>query len=539
LFPIAKAVERSVSNPQRELYFFALSHALIAAMITALLFSPFSEVLEPPLLPKLADVVTIAYLLVSVALLVWGRNPGRQTFIVAVTACIDIIAMTLLLLALPSVRAGITMMLLFNIASAVMLLPFRAGVSVTLLACIMLILEHVLTTLGRQSRPRSMAELTMFVLTFLALGWLSYRGARHARTSHALAELRGAEVASLVEINEMIIRRMRSGVLVVDASNRITMTNEAASTLLGDYDINTAESTSLARVAPELSRRLQRWRAGADTDDDEPLQLAPEQPEVQPRFVRLLADGNTALIFLDDPTVVSRRAESMTLAALGRFSASLAHEVRNPLAAINYACQLLEESENLNPADQRLLQIIHQQCQRTNNIIESVLGLARRDRANPENLDLCQFVRHFVDDYQQTLSVETDTLEASLPKQPVIGLVDPGHLQQILTALVHNALKYGRKPEEPARVRLRVSQSGRAPQIDVIDRGPGIPERIANQLFQPFFTTSEHGTGLGLYIARELCRVNQASLRYISMPGGGACFSLILPAPNSVFTDVR
>ena len=134
------------------------------------------------------------------------------------------------------------------------------------------------------------------------------------------------------------------------------------------------------------------------------MQLSPDQPEVQPRFARLLADSETSLIFLDDATVVSRRAESLTLAALGRFSASLAHEIRNPLAAINYAVQLLEESRHIIDGDRRLLQIIHQQCQRTNGIVESVLGLARRERASPEHVDLNTFVRRFIDDYQQSLS---------------------------------------------------------------------------------------------------------------------------------------
>ena len=324
---------------------------------------------------------------------------------------------------------------------------------------------------------------------------------------------------------------MRTGVLVVDADNKVTLANEAASLLLGDG--NEALAVELNRSVPELGRRLQRWRNGWQVDDA-PLQLFPDQPEVQPRFARLLADGDLTVVFLDDTTVVSRRAESLTLAALGRFSASLAHEIRNPLAAINYAVQLLEESRNIDEADRRLLQIIHQQCLRTNGIVESVLGLARRERANPENIDLSSFVRRFVDDYRQTLSIETDSLEAVVPGQPIPAMVDPRHLQQVLTALVHNALKYGRLMDEPARVRLRVFQDGRNAYVDVLDRGPGIPEGVAAQLFRPFFTTSEHGTGLGLYIARELCRANQANLEYVPVPGGGACFRVAMPGPHAI-----
>ena len=286
-------------------------------------------------------------------------------------------------------------------------------------------------------------------------------------------------------------------------------------------------------MAPELARRLQQWRNGWQNDES-PLQLSPDQPEVQPRFARLLVGSELSLVFLDDATVVSRRAESLTLSALGRFSASLAHEIRNPLAAINYAVQLLEESRSIIDGDRRLLQIIHQQCQRTNGIVESVLGLARRERASPEHVELNNFAQRFVDEYRQSMSIETDSLETVTGTRPVPALVDQRHLQQVITVLVHNALNYGRLPGESARVRLRVFQVDNRPMIDVLDRGPGIPEAVATQLFRPFYTTSEHGTGLGLYIARELCRANQATLEYVAVPGGGSCFRITLPGPHSL-----
>ena len=354
------------------------------------------------------------------------------------------------------------------------------------------------------------------------------------RRNQQLANQRGDEVANLFQINELIIRRMRTGVLVVDADNRITLANEAASMLLGDNDgIGETGRLDLASAAPELARRLQRWRNGW-AQDELPLQLNPDQPEVQPRFARLLAGSELSLVFLDDSSVVSRRAESLTLSAMGRFSASLAHEIRNPLAAINYAVQLLEEGTGFNESDRRLLQIIRQQCQRTNGIVESVLGLARRERATPENVDLVAFVRRFVLEYKQGQTLETDSIEPIISEISVMAQVDTKHLYQVLTVLVHNALKYGRIGQQPARVRLRVAQHERSAVIDVMDRGPGIPETVAAQLFRPFFTTSEHGTGLGLYIARELCRANQARLDYIPVPAGGSCFRLVLPGPHTL-----
>jgi len=523
------------SAPGRELYFFSLYRVLEAGILAGLLFSPLSGLLGAPRATELATVVTAFYLLFAVVILLLSRREAWLVPLVIVGTCVDILVAILITYALPEATAGIAMMLLFNVAAAALLLPVRLGIGIATLAAASVLMEFFVNVFGKTASDRSVAEVIMYAATYLAVGYLASQIGQRARASHQLAEARGVEVANLFEINELIIRRMRTGVLVVDAENRIKLANEAASLLIGDGSEGEHDSRGvhLPQVAPELARRLQQWRNGW-ANDEAPLQLSPDQPEIQPRFARLLVGSDLSLVFLDDSSVVSRRAESLTLAALGRFSASLAHEIRNPLAAINYAVQLLEESKSIIDGDRRLLQIIHQQCQRTNGIVESVLGLARRERASPEHVDLNTYVRRFVDEYQQSMSIETDSLEPVIGTKPVSALVDQRHLQQVLTVLVQNALNYGRLPGEPARIRLRVFMVENKPMIDVLDRGPGIPEAVAVQLFRPFYTTSEHGTGLGLYIARELCRANQASLEYVAVPGGGSCFRITLPGPHTL-----
>ena len=329
-------------------------------------------------------------------------------------------------------------------------------------------------------------------------------------------------------MNELIIRRMRTGVLVVDGDGGIRLANEAAVLQLGDR----GGRRRLADIVPALAERLDQWLRTGHSDDT-PLRLGTEQPEVLPRFARLLAHGDTALVFLDDTALVSRRAESMTLATLGRFSASLAHEIRNPLAAINYATQLLQESSEISTGDQRLLQIIHAQCQRTNAIVENVLGLARRERASADNVDLAAFTRRFVDDHLQVLPPGSASIEVTGAGE-LHALVDPRHLQQVLTVLLQNALNHGHLAGDPAQVTLHVHALTGRPAIDVRDRGPGIGEEAQAHLFRPFFTTAELGTGLGLYIARELCRANEATLEYIDGAGGGGCFRITLPDPHAL-----
>lgn len=514
---------------RRELYFFSLYRMFEAALLALMLFSPAGALIGEPRYALLGKLTTVSYLGASLVLLYWAHSRRALRGQVMLGTAIDIAAATLATHALPAAAPGIALMLLFNIGAAALLLPLRYGLGGAAIAALAMLGEFLWTLLRNNTNDRPLAELLMFGVSYLAIAMLTYLLGRQMRDSQALAERRGAQVANLAEINELIIRRMRTGVLLVEEDGRLRLANEAALGLLGELGDG---EHSLAMVAPEISRRLASWLRDGATDDA-PVRLGADQLEVLPRFARLSAGSDTVLVFLDDASVLSRRAESMTLATLGRFSASLAHEIRNPLAAISYATQLLQESSRIDDADGRLLEIIHQQCMRTNGIVESVLGLARRERANPEHVDLVQFTRRFVDDYQQMLPPESGKLQAT-GDAAVAALVDPRHLQQVLTVLVANALHYGRLPGDPARVTLRVQPSATAPQIDVVDRGPGIPDAVATQLFRPFFTTSEHGTGLGLYIARELCRANGASLEYVAVPGGGSCFRLTLPGPHAL-----
>ncbi|MGN6512859.1 MAG: sensor histidine kinase [Lysobacteraceae bacterium] len=517
------------AEQRRELDFFSLYRGFEAALLTLVLFTPQGALVDVPRHPLLGQATAVAYLVASGVLLYWARRRRPLAAQVMLGGASDIAAATLATHALPLAAPGIAMMLLFNVGAAALLLPWRYGLAGGAMAAAGTIGEYVWSMLGDSSNARPLAERMMFAVSYMAIAMLTNLLGRQMRDSRALAERRSAELADLAEVNELIIRRMRTGVLLVDGEGHIRLANEAAQALLGER----GDARNLALAAPELARRMQRWLADHRADDN-PLRLGSESSEVLPRFVRLRPSGDSVLVFLDDTSLVSRRAESMTLATLGRFSASLAHEIRNPLAAISYATQLLEESNELSEGDRRLLQIIHQQCLRTNGIVESVLGIARRERANAEHVDLVAFARRFVDDYRQMLQPEAGSLHVAGGAGPVHSMVDPRHLQQILTVLVQNALTYGRMPEAPARVTLSVRLEEGRPVIDVMDRGPGIPEGNAAQLFRPFFTTSEHGTGLGLYIARELARANDANLDYVPVPGGGSCFRLALAGVHAL-----
>ncbi len=531
--PSRPRVVPTSSTQRRDLYFFGLYRAFEASLLALLLFTPASALIGDPRHPGMIKVVVVAYLAAAVLLILWTRNLGPRNLQVqvAIGTAIDIAVATLAAHALPLVAPGIALMLLFNIGSAALLLPLRYGLGAAALAAAAMIAEYVWTLLVDVEVTRPLAERLMFAVSYLAIAMLMYLLGRQLRDSEALADKRGIEVANLADLNELIIRRMRTGVLLVEGDNQIGLSNEAALSLLGSGD----GERHLGELSPALLRRLQQWRQD-ERDDESPLSLGPEQIDILPRFVRLHAEGSRTLVFLDDTSMVSRRAESMTLATLGRFSASLAHEIRNPLAAISYATQLMEESDEISAGDRRLLEIIHDQCMRTNGIVESVMSLARRERATPESIELGNFVRRTVSDFKQVVAEEAGTIQIANMPAPIVAMADPRHMHQVMTVLLQNAMNYGHLASDPARITVVAHTIDGRPAIDVLDRGPGIAEGNQAQLFRPFFTTSEHGTGLGLYIAGELCRANDASLDYVPVPGGGSCFRITMPAPHTLMS---
>jgi two-component system sensor histidine kinase PilS (NtrC family) len=239
-------------------------------------------------------------------------------------------------------------------------------------------------------------------------------------------------------------------------------------------------------------------------------------------------------MFLDDSSLVSRRAEELTLTTLGRLSASIAHEIRNPLAAIHHAGQLLEESPEIPEADQQLVNIIVNHCVRMNDIVENVLALSRRERSRPESIELSMWLSRFADEFRSNQFNSQHNVALVTGGRLLYALADPRQLHQVVSALIQNALTYGRLPDQSAQVKLtvRTLEAGGPPVIEVMDRGPGVPASVAASIFEPFFTTSEFGSGLGLYIARQLCEANQATLDYVSLAGGGSCFRITLARPQ-------
>lgn len=360
---------------------------------------------------------------------------------------------------------------------------------------------------------------------------LTYALAERARRSEALARRRTFELLEIAEMNRGIIQHLQNGVVVADVDGKALLLNDTARLMLDCKDA--ATGVALDELSPPLAQRLRGWldQNGLEASAFRPVE---HQPELIPRFTRLSGRQSfNILILLEDSAQAAERLQQIKLAALGRLTAGIAHEIRNPLAAISHAAQLLQESAHVSAGDRRLAQIIHDNVKRANRIIADVLDLARRDRVKLERLALASWLEAFHREWSSTVDGATPVWSLSVEPADVVVNFDPHQLRQVLWNLCANACQHGIRPGEQARIALCAGlANGRGrPFIEVRDAGPGISDENAAKLFEPFFTTRAKGTGLGLYLARELCEANRAQLQYRPIAEGGSCFRITF-APN-------
>jgi two-component system sensor histidine kinase PilS (NtrC family) len=361
------------------------------------------------------------------------------------------------------------------------------------------------------------------LLFFTALGF-SYLTGR-LRESHQEAELQKEHAANLQRLAQSILERMRTGVVVMSESGELELANRAATQLL-----NLTPQSAATPVMAGLLEHYQRWQTQASHRQTTTL----NGHEVRLAFADLQESGKgSTLIFIEDTRTLNQEAQQLKLASLGRLTASIAHEIRNPLGAISHASQLLAESPDLGGADKRMTEIIATNTPRVNQIIENVLQMSRRRTAEPTPIELNQWLQQFARDYRHEVLGDCRLqLHCQPPALPTH--FDPSHMQQVLTNLCNNGLRYSHAATGTAVLDLEtaIDTTTQRPCIRILDRGPGIAPEHLPHLFEPFFTTEASGSGLGLYLSRELCQANQATLHYLRSPDGRSCFQINLPHPQ-------
>lgn len=469
--------------------------------------------------------------LVSVLAVAWQRPAAGWQL--AFQMCTDILCITLLTYFSGGVQSNLSMLLLVSLTFAGLISHGRITLLYAALASIALLLEHAYGVLTRGASEAQFFQVGILCISYFALAWLAHTLSRYALASEKLAALRGADLASMAEANRLMIHDMPDGMLVVDERGRVRQSNPGASRLLG-FAFAPAKQVGLGECSPLLEALYAAWRQNPELGGE--IQHLPRtNSAVRVRFLRI---GNEtfwgAVVVLEDVQRVQEQARQVKLAALGRLTANIAHEVRNPLSSISYAAELMREGEH-ETSQQRLLQLIMENTSRLDRIVQDVMQLNRRDRVQAETLDLTGLLPGFVEALCLTEQVEPVLFALHLPSQARICF-DRGHFEQVLWNLCRNALRYSHRRAGSVQLRVGGTEGG-SRVLEVEDDGPGVMPDALPKLFEPFYTTDSRGTGLGLYIARELCEANGAHIEYRQGAGGGACFRIVFALPANELGD--
>jgi two-component system sensor histidine kinase PilS (NtrC family) len=510
----------------RSLYYLNLYRLALAVFFLTLALSG-SEVgtvgREAPRLFLMASAAYGLFGVLSLATITHGR-PAFATQ-AQLQLMMDLGLIVVLLHASGGVHSGLGLLTMVVVAAAGVLLGGRRAIFFAALATILVLAEHLLSGLGQAGALQGTTQVGVLGIGLFTTSFLIYGLASRIRQTEELAERRGSELETLAQLNALIIERMQTGLVVVDRYGSIRLINDTAHGLLGDT--NRADA-ALDAAAPPLAAALNRWRQGI-SDPLEATTLPASGARVIPRFAALgQGEAYDVLIMLEDVTLTEQQNLQSRLAALGRLTAGIAHEIRNPLGAISHAGELLAESSRLDAQDRRLAGIIADHCRRINRLIVNVMQLGRSGARTGEALSLARWTRTYIEEFieQNTL----DPQEVACRGDDVPVTMNPDHLEQVVGNLLHNALRFSPPRTAGPRAELRYGASGDQPFLDVVDYGPGVPEEDRDKIFEPFFTTEPKGTGLGLYIAREICNGNGATLECRPHKDGTNRFRIRFPA---------
>ncbi len=488
---------------------------LVGLSLLAVLILPATRQLvanfDGPLFGAGAAVLLMTALLLSGPL--GGKVRAAQTRVFGLLL-VDITVIALVVGATGGILSGFSVLYLITVAAAATLLNERVlATFIAALAVLAVLMDTAWmvnrgeATLGMMVSAGLLGSL-LFALSLLVQIMASRLAAAEAEATEAQAT-----VQALQQLNEQIISHMETGILLADGTGAASCVNGAAQRLLG---LAEGEATHLLNISPELANQYQEWR---ETEDDrpEPFRLADDGPTMVASFVSLNDNLNKDnLIFIEDYTPVTQFAQSLKLNSLSKLTASIAHEIRNPLGAISHAAQLLTESGTVEESDRLLCDILVSNSRRVSDIIDNVSEVSRREAPKPKIIELNNWLPDYLDEYQ---SLHQRPCEIVLRIQDDTGIfiaVDPEHFKRILANLFDNGLRHSEDEGDCSRLRLEVTLDSRGEQVllDVVDFGLGVAEHNLTRLFEPFFTTSKQGSGLGLYLCKELCEINGARLAY-------------------------
>ena len=440
---------------------------------------------------------------------------------------IDVIVMLKLIYSTGGMISELGLLMTIPLFTLNLVRPGQISIFITAISIVALLGLEVYLQKLQLSNANDLLQTGLLSLFILTGSWLGGKWAIKASDTAALAKRRGVDIANLSQLNQTILDELQSAILVVERSGAIRHINSTAWEFLGK-PMNW-RSRPLKQFAPELDKHLQVWLHNicpkvitCDIKHQGTMEL-------RTRFTQLgTKTKNTTLINLEDTSEQRERVQKVKLASLGQLTANIAHEIRNPLGAISHSAQLLSESNNLDDIDTRMVQIIQSNSKRMNITIENVLNLSRKKKPKREIIQLKAWLRRFLEDFISQSSLQKKQVKVFISPADCTIKFDPAHLHQIMWNLCRNAIKHAM--DDPAKLRLEIHggipNHSRDIMLNICDNGKGISKQDRLRLFEPFYTTSESGTGLGLFMSRELAMNNSGNLEYVETASRGSCFRI-------------
>ena len=477
--------------------------------------------------PALHVITILAYLVLAIASLALSFfDLDSMQLEYAFAMLVDSVVISILLYTSGGAESGLGILLGISIAFGAQGMPTRIAMLSAAIAAGAIFLGAYLESVIHEQPFNNFTLLVMLGSSYFALAFLSHELAARTQLSEKLVKQQGKDIADLTELNDQVIHHMQTGVVVLDNGGRIRMLNDAAWQFLG-RPISTV-GYSLSQISSDLAQSLENWEKQPYSQQRH-LHTHTEGSDLLIKFQRLGENEKTGtLIFLDDASRAAEAAQQLKLASLGKLVASIAHEIRNPLGAIGHASQLLQESQHLQGTDRRMTEIINGNTSRLNQVIENILSLSRQRVVKPERIRLDIWLSKLCKELGNSHQLQPDQMISYVSPPDTTLAFDPQQVFQIISALVENAVKHQSHKAGDLLISLTGGMDSGIQEgyIAVIDNGKPIPSDVVDKVFEPFFTTSNQGTGLGLYIVKELCDANNIRISYLPVSSGGNCFRL-------------
>ncbi|MEH6587743.1 MAG: ATP-binding protein [Halioglobus sp.] len=504
--------------------------SLLSLVLLIMLVSPNTRQLVGVLHPTLYVCVALIHLATSIPLVGSLSKRLNQRMMLAVFM-LDIVSITLMSHASGGVISGLPVLLIITVAASAVLISNRTLATLIAALCALALLgDTILLILVGQEKTAALFPAGLLGALIFIVSLMVQAVAQRLGRAEELARNRASDLYDLQRLNEQIVQHMDTGILLVDRDGVVRVMNKSASVLLvPERPVIMEQGRQLADYCPELAYQFQHWK---DTGQHKarPFKVMEDSPQVIANFRELQPSATRdTLVFVEDYTPVTQYAQSLKLTSLGRLTASIAHEIRNPLGAISHAAQLLQESGDLNSGDKRMAEIIDKHCGRVNQIVESVMQISRREPPKPEYIQLEKWLTAYVKNFLQGLNRPAD-ITVDCQFKDLLVEFDPENLERVMTNLLDNALRHSGKAtgKESARVEVALDFIAHQAMINVVDMGTGVPLADQPKLFEPFYTTVAEGSGMGLYLCKELCEINNAGLSYRPTEKGESCFRISL-----------